>query len=91
MRRAVLGYSSPRPEFALDAQIDPVRGRTNHMGGDRVQLILTDQEKELLTRVVDQYYSSLREEIYKTEGYEFKQKLKEEEALIQALLARLKA
>jgi hypothetical protein len=55
-----------------------------------VQLTLTDQEKELLIRVADQYYSSLREEIYKTEGYDFKQKLKEEEGLIKGLLARLK-
>ena len=61
------------------------------IGGDRVQLNLTDEEQELLTRVLDQYYSSLREEIYKTEGYDFKQKLKAEEASIKDLLARLKA
>jgi len=28
-----------------------------------VQLNLNEQEKELLTQIVDQYYSSLREEI----------------------------
>ena len=56
-----------------------------------MQLSLSEQETELLTRIVDQYYSTLREEIYKTEGYEFKNNLKEEEALIKTLLAKLKA
>lgn len=55
-----------------------------------MQLNLTDQEKELLIQVLDQYYSNLREEIYKTEGYDFKQKLKEEESFIKDLLARLR-
>lgn len=55
-----------------------------------MQLTLSDQEKDLLIQILDQYYSSLREEIYKTEGYDFKQKLKEEEASIKDLLDRLK-
>ncbi|MEW6207938.1 MAG: hypothetical protein AB1631_06195 [Acidobacteriota bacterium] len=52
---------------------------------------LTPEEKDLLTSIVDQYFSSLREEIYKTEEYEFKTRLKEEEAMVKKILEKLGA
>ncbi len=56
-----------------------------------MELKLTGEERDLLTRVVDQYYASLREEIYKTEGREFKENLKQEEVTIKGLLDKLRA
>jgi len=52
---------------------------------------ITDQERQLLVRIVEQYYLTLREEIYKTEAFEFKDKLKVEEAAIENLLEKLRA
>jgi hypothetical protein len=52
---------------------------------------LNEQESDLLTRVIEGYYSSLREEIYKTETYQLKRELKEEEAMIKSLLEKLRA
>lgn len=52
---------------------------------------LTEQEKDLLTDIVEQYFSSLREEIHKTEEYEFKARLKEEEAMVKKILEKLRA
>lgn len=51
---------------------------------------LTDQERELLVHIVEEYYSTLREEIYKTEASEFKDNLKVEEAAIENLLEKLR-
>jgi hypothetical protein len=56
-----------------------------------MQLALDVREKELLQRIVEEYYSNLREEIYKTEGAAFKDQLKEEEGMVQGLLARIRA
>lgn len=56
-----------------------------------MQLDLTDQEGELLLKIVNQYYSDLREEIYKTEAYQIKGELKEEEVLVKSLLEKLRA
>jgi hypothetical protein len=56
-----------------------------------MQLDLTDREVELLLKIVDQYYSSLREEIYKTEAYQIKGELKVEEGVVKSLLEKLRA
>lgn len=56
-----------------------------------MNMVLTDREKEVLTGVVEQYYFSLREEIYKTEAYKIKEELKAEEAVIEGLLEKLRA
>jgi hypothetical protein len=56
-----------------------------------MNLLLTDREKEVLTGVVEQYYFSLREEIYKTEAYKIKEELKAEEGVIEGLLQKLQA
>lgn len=54
-----------------------------------MQITMTEPERDLLARVVGEYLATLREEIYKTEGHEFKDELKEEETIIKALLAKL--
>jgi hypothetical protein len=57
--------------------------------GDAMQIDLTDEEVELLGRIIEDYYLTLREEIYKTEGYQIKHELKEEEATVKNLLEKL--
>jgi len=54
-----------------------------------MQINLSDDEAQLLTRVVKQYYSSLREEIYKTDTFDVKDDLKREEGILQGLLGKL--
>ncbi|MGH9761844.1 MAG: hypothetical protein ACREDR_41570 [Blastocatellia bacterium] len=54
-----------------------------------MQVELSQTERDLLVKIVDQYYSTLREEIYKTEGHGIKTELKAEESTVKSLLARL--
>jgi hypothetical protein len=54
-------------------------------------LELSSQDQEILQRIVRQYYMNLRHEIRKTDSSFFKQSLKEEEALVENLLAKLSA
>ncbi len=54
-----------------------------------MQITITEQERDLLARVVGAHHATLREEIHKTEGHDFKEQLKEEETIIKALLAKL--
>jgi hypothetical protein len=55
-----------------------------------VQITISEEERILLAKVLEQYYDALREEIHKTEGHDFKEKLKGEERAIEAVLGRLK-
>jgi 2-phosphoglycerate kinase len=55
-----------------------------------MELNLTDEERELLRHIVEEYYSTLREEVYKTEASEFKDNLKKEEAVVKGLLKKLR-
>lgn len=55
-----------------------------------MKIDLSDREVKLLTRILDQYYRTLREEIYKTETYQVKDQLKDEESLVEGLLERLR-
>lgn len=52
-------------------------------------LDLSSQEQEILQRIVREYYMNLRQEIRKTDSSVFKASLKEEEALVEKLLAKL--
>jgi hypothetical protein len=54
-----------------------------------VQITIDEKERDLLKKVLDQYFSELREEIYKTEGHEFKVQLKDEETRIKQLIDKL--
>jgi DNA-binding MarR family transcriptional regulator len=55
-----------------------------------MQLELTDAEQELLANLLDNAMRELKEEIYKTETYDYKEQLKEREALLVGLLTRVK-
>ena len=54
-----------------------------------MNLTLTDDEARTLRDVLEQYLSNLREEVGKTERYEFREALKRDEASIKAMLDRL--
>ena len=54
-----------------------------------MELLLESEEASLLKRVLGSYLSDLRAEIGKTENYEFRQGLKQDETQIKSLLARL--
>lgn len=54
-----------------------------------MQITLSDTERELMLKVVEQYYSTLREEIYKSEAHGIKGELKAEEVEIKSILQRL--
>lgn len=56
-----------------------------------MQIILDEQQRQILLRIVEQYYSNLRQEIVKTDGSAFKDSLKEEEQQIENLLEKLGA
>ena len=55
-----------------------------------MQFTISDEERVLLAKVLEQYDEALREEIHKTEGHDFKEKLKSEERAIEGLLGRLR-
>jgi hypothetical protein len=55
-----------------------------------MHLDLTDPEIDLLTKIVDGYHASLREEIYKTETYNVKDELKQEETILKAMLDKIR-
>jgi len=56
-----------------------------------MDLHLAPAEAGFLKKVLHSYLSDLRAEIGKTENYDFRQSLKEDEAQINALLVRLDA
>jgi hypothetical protein len=56
-----------------------------------MQLELSNNEAKVLLHIVDDYYGSLRAEIYKTETPEAKDELREEEKIVKTLLDRLRA
>ena len=52
-----------------------------------LQIDLTQQEKMVLRKILDEYYSELKMEISNTENWELKDKLKTEETVIKKVLA----
>jgi len=55
-----------------------------------MQIDLSSKERHVLVRILSSYYSTLREEIYKTETPAAKDSLKEEEEIVKALVDRVK-
>lgn len=51
----------------------------------------TDQERDLLVSILEQYLSALREEVYKTETSSVKDELKQEELTVKDLLGRFRS
>ena len=56
-----------------------------------MNLTLSDEERALLAELLDADYRELKEEINKTEGYDYKEALKARERLLESLLAKLGA
>lgn len=54
-----------------------------------MQISLSDDEAALLATVVSQYYSDLREEIYKTDTFDVKNQLKRDEIILKGILNKL--
>jgi hypothetical protein len=52
-------------------------------------LDLTMDERRLVTRILDQAYQDLREEIYKTDTTDMKASLEQEKRILSAVLAKL--
>jgi hypothetical protein len=56
-----------------------------------MQIALNDEERETLLEVLNEVLPNLREEVYKTENFDYRQQLKRREALLVSLRARLSA
>lgn len=54
-----------------------------------MNLFLESHEAALLRQVLTTYLANLREEVYKTENYDLRQALKQDEDSIKRLIARL--
>jgi hypothetical protein len=54
-----------------------------------MQVVLNDEERETLMEVLSEALPNLREEVYKTENFDYREELKRREANIKSLLARL--
>jgi hypothetical protein len=54
-----------------------------------MELKLTNDDAELLRRILPQSLSDLRHEISKTENYDWRQSLKQDEARLKAILEQL--
>jgi hypothetical protein len=54
-----------------------------------MNLELSDAERALLAEIVEGAYGDLREEIYKTETFDYKEQLKAREALLTGIRAKL--
>jgi hypothetical protein len=55
-----------------------------------MQVELTDAEQELLANLLDNALRDLKEEIYHTETYDYKEQLKAREGLMAGLLTKFK-
>ncbi len=55
-----------------------------------MQVELTAAEQELLANLLDNALRDLKEEIYMTETYDYKEQLKERENLMAGLLTKVK-
>ena len=54
-----------------------------------MQIALDDEEKLTLVEVLNEVLPDLREEVYKTENYDYRQQLKRRETVVKELLTRL--
>jgi hypothetical protein len=59
------------------------------MGGARMNLELTADERGVIAGLVDEALRNLKEEIYHTDTYEYKEQLKAREQLMIGILQKL--
>ncbi len=56
-----------------------------------MHLELNEEERQALLEVLNHAIPNLREEVYKTENFDFREELKQRELVLRNLLARLMA
>ena len=56
-----------------------------------MQISLSDEERQTLVEVLNEVLPNLREEVCKTENFDYREQLKRRESLLVGLLARLSA
>lgn len=56
-----------------------------------MSVALNETESELVLRILKNYLPELREEVYKTENFDWRQSLKTDEAGVKELIARLES
>jgi len=54
-----------------------------------MQIILNDEEQRALVETLNETLPNLREEVYKTENFDYREQLKRREDLLRSLLSRL--
>ena len=54
-----------------------------------MQIILDEYENKVLRETIEDTLSNLREEVVKTESYEYREQLKRRKAALEAVLERL--
>jgi len=52
---------------------------------------LSEPERELLAELLDKELEDIRSELHHTQGHDFKDSLREREALVRGLLARMRS
>ena len=56
-----------------------------------MQLALSEEEREVLAEILQDVLPNLREEVYRTENYDYREQLKQRETVVRDLLSRLAA
>ncbi|MBI3670780.1 MAG: hypothetical protein HY237_13490 [Acidobacteria bacterium] len=56
-----------------------------------MQIALNEEERQTLLETLNEALPNLREEVYRTESFDYREQLKHRETLLKELLARLAA
>ncbi len=56
-----------------------------------MQIALSEEERQTLVEMLNDALPNLREEVYKTESFNYREQLKRREELLKSLLTRLSA
>lgn len=54
-----------------------------------MQIVLNEEEQQTLVEVINEVLPNLREEVYKTENFEYREQLKHRERVLKGLQERL--
>ena len=54
-----------------------------------MQIVLSEEERRTLVEILNEPLPSLREQVYKTENFDYREQLKRREELLRDLLPRL--
>jgi hypothetical protein len=58
---------------------------------EAMQIALSEEERQTLVEMLNDALPNLREEVYKTESFNYREQLKRREELLKSLLTRLSA